>query len=89
MKLTQKATSGKQKPNILSYNPGLKTEFHISCPNLPKTTLDFVFPQTFYPNLPIFLHGYICHICDISQLCDDANNDNAESDCNDIKLCEN
>ena len=25
--------------------------------------------QTFYPNLPIFLHGYIRHIRDISQLC--------------------
>ena len=24
--------------------------------------------QTFYPNLPIFLHGYIRHIRDISQL---------------------
>ena len=24
--------------------------------------------HTFYPNLPIFLHRYICHICDISQL---------------------
>ena len=24
---------------------------------------------TFYPNLPIFLHRYICHICDILQLC--------------------
>ena len=23
----------------------------------------------FYPNSPIFLHRYICHICDISQLC--------------------
>ena len=23
----------------------------------------------FYPNLSIFLHGYICHIRDISQLC--------------------
>ena len=23
----------------------------------------------FYPNLPIFLHRYICHICDILQLC--------------------
>ena len=23
---------------------------------------------TFYPNLPIFLHRYICQICDISQL---------------------
>ena len=27
--------------------------------------------HTFYPNLPTFLHRYICHICDISQLCDD------------------
>ena len=24
---------------------------------------------TFYPNLSIFLHRYICHICDILQLC--------------------
>ena len=24
-------------------------------------------PHIFYPNLPIFLHRYICHICDISQ----------------------
>ena len=24
---------------------------------------------TFYPNFPIFLHRYICHICDILQLC--------------------
>ena len=23
---------------------------------------------TFYPNVPIFLHRYICHICEISQL---------------------
>ena len=28
-----------------------------------------VFSQTFYPNLPIFLHGYIRYIRDISQLC--------------------
>ena len=25
--------------------------------------------QTFYPNCPIFLHGYIRHIRDIFQLC--------------------
>ena len=24
---------------------------------------------TFYPSFPIFLHRYICHICDILQLC--------------------
>ena len=24
--------------------------------------------QTFYPNLPIFFHGHICHIRDILQL---------------------
>ena len=41
MKLTQKAPSGKQKLIIVSYNPGLKTEFHISCSNVPKTILDF------------------------------------------------
>ena len=40
MKSTQKATSGEQKLNILSYNPGLKKEFHICCSNLPKTILD-------------------------------------------------
>ena len=28
-----------------------------------------MFFQTFYPNLKIFLHGYIRHIRDISQLC--------------------
>ena len=41
------------------------------CKNLPKKGLDFaklcVFPN-FYPNLPIFLHGYIRHIRDILQL---------------------
>ena len=41
IKSTQKATSWEQKQNILSYNPGLKTEFHISCSHLPKTILDF------------------------------------------------
>ena len=41
MKLTQKAPSGEQKLNIVSYNPGLKTEFHISCSNLPKPILYF------------------------------------------------
>ena len=28
-----------------------------------------VFSQTFYPDLQIFIHRYIRHICDISQLC--------------------
>ena len=74
MKLTQKAMSGEEKVNILSYNPGLKTEFLISCSNLPKTILAFgkmcVLPG-FLPQSsnPIFLHGYIRHIRDISQLC--------------------
>ena len=71
MKLTQKATSGEQKLNILSYNPGLKTEFHISCSHLPKTILDFaklcILPD-FLPQPYNFLHGYIRHIRDISQL---------------------
>ena len=26
-------------------------------------------PSLFYPTLPIFLHRFICHICDILQLC--------------------
>ena len=72
MKLTHKATFWKQKLNILSYNPGFKTEFHSSWLNLTKIILDFaklcITPQAFYPNLPIFLHGYIRHIRDISQL---------------------
>ena len=71
MKLTQKATSGEQKLNILSYNPGLKTEFHISCSHLPKTILDFaklcILPDLL-PQPYNFLHGYIRHICDILQL---------------------
>ena len=33
-----------------------------------QKTICFVFPQTFYPNFLIFLHRYICHICDIMQL---------------------
>ena len=67
-KFKQKATFREQKLNILSYNPGLKTEFHISCSNLPKTILDFaklcILPD-FLPQPFNFLHGYIR---DISQL---------------------
>ena len=59
-----------QKLDILSYNPGLKTEFHISCSYLPKIILDFaklfILPD-FLPQP--FSHGYIRHIRDISQLC--------------------
>ena len=39
--MSQKATSVETKLHILSYDHGLKTEFHISCSNLPKTILDF------------------------------------------------
>ena len=44
----------------------------IFCTYLPKNGLFLVIilaSQTFYPNWPIFLHGYIRHICDIFQLC--------------------
>ena len=34
----------------------------------PKYILSYLI-YTFYPNLLIFLHRYICHLCDISQLC--------------------
>ena len=40
--------------------------------NVPKNCWNLqncVVSYTLYPNLPIFLHRYICHICDISQLC--------------------
>ena len=74
IKLTQKATSGEQKLNILSYNPGLKTEFHISYSNLPKTIVDFaklcILPDLL-PQPTIFLHKYIRHNRDILQLWQD------------------
>ena len=44
----------------------------VSCANLPPKGFllqTCMFFQTFPPNLPIFLHGYIRHICDILQLC--------------------
>ena len=69
MKLTPKATSREEKLNILSYNPGFKTKFHIS---FLKTILDFAKLSTlpeFLPQPFNFLHGYIRHIRDISQLC--------------------
>ena len=53
IKLTQKATSGEQKLNILSYNPGLKKEFHTICSNLPKAILDFA-KLSVLPNHPFF-----------------------------------
>ena len=69
MNLTQKATSGEQKLKTLPYNHGLKTDFHISCANLPNTTLHFAklcVPPDFLPQPSIFLHGYVR---DISKLC--------------------
>ena len=37
-------------------------------PNQYLILQNCIFFQTFYPTLPIFLHGYIRHICDILQL---------------------
>ena len=55
-----------QKLNILSWNPGLKTELHICCLNLPKTILDlaklFILPDFLPQPSNFFLHGYICDI---------------------------
>ena len=45
---------------------------YINCANLIKIGLIWsycLFSQTVYPNLYTFLHGYIRHIRDISQLC--------------------
>ena len=68
-KVTQKATSGEQKLNILSYNPGLKTEFHISYSNLPKTILDFA-----------KWHSQLCSGSDddSNDNCNDDNNDKVD-----------
>ena len=38
------------------------------CPNTTSFLQNCAVSFTFYPNLPIILHRYICHICDISQL---------------------
>ena len=43
-----------------------------SCANLSKKGLILkicIFSQTYFPNLQIFLQGYIRHICDVLQLC--------------------
>ena len=45
---------------------------NLSNQNLPKhyfVLQNYVVSHTFYPDFPLFLHRYICHICDISQLC--------------------
>ena len=59
-----------KKLTILS-NKCLKTKPQKVGRIYPKKYLTFtnlhVLPH-FYPNIPIFLHRYICHICDISQL---------------------
>ena len=56
---------------ILSNYTSLYTEILHNCANLPKKGLfwpNCIFSQTFYPSLQIFLHEYIRHIRDISQL---------------------
>ena len=56
----------------LSYMAGLKTKAHQNWQILPRNYFilqNCEVSYTFYPNLPIFLHRYICHICDISQPC--------------------
>ena len=56
-KINTKGYFQEQKLNILLYNSGLKTEFHMGWWNLPKTNMSLqncVFSQTFYPYIPIF-----------------------------------
>ena len=49
-----------------------KTKPHKRWLNLPKYYFilqNCAASYSCYPNLPLFLHRYICHICDISHLC--------------------
>ena len=57
---------------FVSNKSGLKKKPHNQWQNVPRNCFNLqncVVFYTFYPNLPIFLHRYICHTCDISQLC--------------------
>ena len=69
MKFRWMATlKGKKVPNMAS----LKIKTSQTWWNLPQNYFILqkcVVSYTFYPNFPIFLHRYICHICDILQLC--------------------
>ena len=56
---------GKNANNCISKAVCRKMPLLLKCAQ--KITY-LVFPQTFYPNFLIFLHRYICHICDIMQL---------------------
>ena len=71
-KIDTKATTAEQIQKISLFMTGFKTELCISFWNLPPKYFSWAklhFPHTFYPNLPKNLHRYICHICDILQLC--------------------
>ena len=54
---------------IILYEVVLNTEVHVSYTKTYLIWHNRVFYHTFYLKLPIFLHRYICHICDILQLC--------------------
>ena len=63
--------------NKLSIYGSLSIDLNFFCTYLPKNGLFLLIilaSQTFYPNWPIFLHGYIRHIRDIFQLCSSDNN---------------
>ena len=58
--------------NKLSIYGSLSIDLNFFCTYLPKNGLFLLIilaSQTFYPNCPIFLHGYIRHIRHIFQLC--------------------
>ena len=64
------STSGEKAENSIKWSWS-KDKPHKTCKNVLKKysiLQNFLSSFTFYPNLPIFLHRYICHICDISQL---------------------
>ena len=66
------ATSGGKRSKVLSNKSGFKQNIIKVCgiyPQTPSCSQICMVSHTFYPKLPIFLNRYICHICEISQLC--------------------
>ena len=63
-KTNNKDTFGEQLLTTLPCLASVYTELLHTFSNLPQKRLPNIFP-----NLPIFLHVYICHIRDILQLC--------------------
>ena len=65
-------TFGGERSKMLSNQLDFKQNIIKICeiyPQMPSFLQICVVIHAFYPNLPIFLHRYICHICDILDFC--------------------